>query len=236
MVGWSSLVVALTLLGFVPLLRAGVFDDFLAGLRVVAYGSKYNDMTLGKAVNYLITEISDFRIRALLIAIPLLGVTSRAGGIRATAAVWFIALLGVLFYAPVGPVVRPYQFHPFWLVWSINIAVIGGMILGSNLPSRWQFLSILLVLGIGAAGRPRYWCPGPLRDVITALREGRESTREPSGLSPPLRLVVRSRPLERLRRSSRLPSQQDNAQYPCRFAVDGCRHNRTGRSILGPSR
>lgn len=184
-VGWSSLVVALTLLGFVPLLRAGVFDDFLDGLRVLAYGSQYNHMTLGKAVGCLITEISNFRICALLIAIPLLGVTSRAAGLRETAAVWFIALLGVLFYAPVGPVVHPYQYHPLWLVWSINIAVIGGMILGSNLASRWQFLSILLVLGIGATGRPRYWHPGPLRNVMTALREGREPTREPTAYHHP---------------------------------------------------
>jgi hypothetical protein len=184
-VGWSSLLVVLTLLGFVPLMRAGVFDDFLGGLRILAYGGQYNEMTLGKAVIHLITEVCDFRIIGLLYAIPLLDVMSRTVGVRATAAVWFIALLGVIFYAPVGPVVRPYQFHPLWLVWSINIAVISGMILGSKLPIRWQFLSILLVLGIAATGRPRYCRPGPVRDVISALCEGREPTREPAAYHHP---------------------------------------------------
>jgi hypothetical protein len=183
--GWSSLVVALTFLGFVPLLRAGVFDDFLGGLRILAYGSKYNGMTLRTAVGYLITEVCNFRILALLIAIPLLGVTSSAVGVRGSAAVWWIALFGVLLYAPVGPVIHPYQFHPLWLVWSINIAVISGLILGSTFPTRWQFLSILLVLGMGATGRPEYCRPGPLRDVITSLREGREPTQEPSAYRHP---------------------------------------------------
>jgi hypothetical protein len=185
LVGWSSLVAVLTLLGFVPLLWAGVFGDFLSGLRVLAYGSTYNNMTLGTAVSYLSTEVCNFRILSLLIAIPILGVTSSAVGLRATAAVWLVALLGVLLYAPIGPVVRPYQFHPLWLVWSINIAVISGLILGSTLPVRWQFLSILLVLGMGATARPRFCGPGPLRDVISALREGREPSQEPKAYQHP---------------------------------------------------
>ena len=115
----------------------------------------------------------------------MLCVTSSPVRVRATAAVWFIALLGVLLYAPVGPVVRPYQFHALWLVWSIDIAVIGGLILDSSVPIRWQFLSILLVLGMGATARPRFCNSGPLHDVITALREGREPTQEPKAYQHP---------------------------------------------------
>jgi hypothetical protein len=105
--------------------------------------------------------------------------------VRATAAVWFIALFGVLLYAPVGPVVRPYEFHALWLVWSIGIAVVSGLILGSSVSVRWQFLSILLVLGTGATARPRFCSLGPLRDVMAALREGREPTQEPKAYQHP---------------------------------------------------
>jgi hypothetical protein len=185
LVGWSSVAVALTFLGFVPLFLAGVFGDFLTGLRGVAYGSTYNNVTLRTAAGYLIAEVCNFRILSLLIAIPILSVASNAPRVRAMAVVWFIALVGVLLYAPAGPVVRTYQFHPLWLVWSIAIAVISGLILDSTLPSRWQFLAILLVLGMGATARPRFCGLGPLRNVITALREGREPTQEPKAYQHP---------------------------------------------------
>jgi len=184
-VGWFLLVVVLTLVGFLPLLRAGIFGDFLRGLRLVAYGGSYGDTTPGTFAGYLITELCNFRILSLLIAIPMVAVAAPAAGVRATVVVWLVALLGVLLYAPVGPVVRPYQYHPLWLVWSINIAVLTGLILGSTIPIRWQFLSILLVLGMGATARPRYCRPGPLRDVLAALRDGHEPTQEPKAHQHP---------------------------------------------------
>ena len=175
-VGWFSLVVVLTLAGFLPVLRAGIFDDFLRGLRLVAYEAVIAT-TPGTFVGLLIAELCNFRILSLLIAIPMVAVAVPAAGVRPTVVVWLVALLGVLLYAPVTP----------WCA-SIDITPLAVLVDQHRRSYRPDFgldypHSLAIPLYLARARDGGYRLPpllpsrSPLRDVLAALATARAIAR-----------------------------------------------------------
>lgn len=184
-VAWLALVAVLTAAGFLPLVRAGVFDDFVRGVRLVAYGGHYNTHTIGSVAFLLVDELCEYRIIAMLVVVPILGRSSPERAYRSVSTTWLLALAGVLLYAPLSPVTRPYLFHPLWIIWSVNAAVLSALILESGVAPKWQFISVLLVLGMGTTARPRQCRPGPFRQTFAAIRAGREPEEPPLGYRHP---------------------------------------------------
>lgn len=183
---WLAAVGLVTAVGFLPLVRAGVFDDFVAGLRTLSAGGDYNKNSVGRAMSLLLDEVCQFRIVSIAVGVACLAWSEAGRGLRPVARVWLTALAGVLLYAPLSPARHPYLDHPLWLIWSVNVAVLTGLILASGVPAKWQLFALLLVLGTGATARPQFCRPGPLRDAIAALREGREPVAAPAGYRRPL--------------------------------------------------
>ncbi len=173
--GWLTVVAGLTVLGFLPLILAGILDDLVNGLRLVAFGSDYNQKSVRMIVSQLFDEVTTFKVLSVAIGVAVLARSSLRGPVRFVAATWLVALAGVSLNAPLSPKTQPYSFHPLWLVWSVNVALVVELILESEIASKWQFLAILLLLGTEATARPRYCDRHSLRKVISALRQGRES-------------------------------------------------------------
>jgi hypothetical protein len=183
--GWLVLVAGLTALGFLPLVLAGVVDDLIRGVRMVAFGGDYNSKTVVTVAYQLFDEVTTFKVLSVSVALLVLVRLSPRGSVRFVAATWLVALAGALLNAPLSPVARPYSFHPLWLVWAVNVAVLVELILETDLEPRWHFLAVLFLLGMGASVRPRYCRPGPIRETLAALRERREvATRPPSYRHP----------------------------------------------------
>ncbi len=176
----------LVVLGFLPLVFAGVLDDFLAGLRTLRPGGAYNKNSVGNVLLLLVDEICQFRITSVALGVAWLARLGTSRGLRPIALTSLVALAGVLLYAPLSPARHPYLEHPLWLVWSVNVAVLASLILAEEAPRRGQFFAILMVLGMGATLRRRFCRPAPLGDVLAALCEGREPLSAPAGYRRPL--------------------------------------------------
>ena len=100
---WMAVLAAVTALGFLPLARAGVLDDFVRGVRMVAYGRDYNAKSVRQVVSMFIDDINNFRVLSVLISVVFLSYSARQPGLRHLVVVWLAALAGVLFYSPLSP-------------------------------------------------------------------------------------------------------------------------------------
>ena len=242
---WLIVVGLITAVGFLPLVRAGILDDFIRGVRAVAYGGTYSQNSLRSVVFLLIDELCVFKVLSVLIAVAVLSRSNHDDGnndsedqekrtSRYAERTWLFALVCILIYAPVSPVTRPYLFHPLWLIWSVNVAVLVSLILRSNAPPNWQFFSIVLILGMGATARPDYCRPGSLSSCLAALKRAR--TRESSPrLSESLPRPSATAPLGRLSGALAVSSQGDDARDPrCQHALGG--DHRADRPSSGFSR
>jgi hypothetical protein len=185
--GWLAVVAILVFLGFLPLIRDHLLDDFLEGLRLVAYGGSYNNKSIGMVIKRLLEEIKSPRLLVVIASLALLAATAVARPARILAGTWLVALVGVFFYAPLSPNEPPYLWHPFWLTRSIGLAAVIGVFLGLEIPSNAKLLGFILTLGLvfGVPAWPRYSRPSHLRQTLVALSRGREVELAPSGYSHP---------------------------------------------------
>jgi hypothetical protein len=194
---WMAVFAAVTLLGFLPLVRAGIFGDFVRGVSLVAYGGDYNRKTAKAIMSQFIEENGNFRVLSVLISVAVLSYSAQRPGRQPLAVAWLVALAGVLFYSPLSPSIEcPHLCHPLWMIWSVNVAVLVALILESPVPPRWQFLCVLLVLGLGATVKPLYCQALGIRDSVAALYEGRELVQPPMAyrMHPLARATVRLPP------------------------------------------
>ncbi len=177
---WLATFAAFAALAFVPLLANGIFGDFLQSLRRVAFGSTYNKVIPASVAKGWLLQASAFRWLVVPGAILLLSHrTEHAKSARA----WLLALAGASFYKPLSPMAHSYLDIPLVLAWSVNLAVLAGLIVAtSNVPSTIKLACVLALLGMGTTTvRPEFCVVGPNLRAWSTLRSGLEPEDVPPG-------------------------------------------------------
>lgn len=100
---WGIVLAAGVGLGFLPLVLAGVWPDFLKSLKVVSYGNKYNLVSGQMFLEQFSLQLQPLRVDIVPIGILLLARRSLSETRRA-AFPWALAFLGVLLYRPLTPI------------------------------------------------------------------------------------------------------------------------------------
>jgi hypothetical protein len=101
---------------------------------------------------------------------------------RRVSQLWFMALLCVFPYAPISPRPHAYLNHPFILIWSINVAVLVGLLLASRtLSPQNKVVCVLLVIGLGVSGRPQFCNPYQSLEALKSLCRGEDPFFSPAG-------------------------------------------------------
>jgi hypothetical protein len=177
---WLGTFAAFAALAFVPLLLNGIFGDFLQSLRRVAFGSTYNKVGLASVAKGWLLQASAFRWLVVPAGIVLL---SHRTEHAKTARIWLLALAGASFYKPLSPMAHSYLDLPLVLAWSVNLAVLAGLIVAtSNVPSTIKLACVLALLGMGTTTlRPEFCVVGPNLRAWSTLRSGVESEDAPPG-------------------------------------------------------
>jgi hypothetical protein len=168
-----ALALALTVAAlFSPLVLAGVWSDFLAGIAVVLPGGSYGRFDPLRVLLAFGKQAANLGLVAVLVANILLAYRSRPEWKR-VAWPWVLALLGTLLYLPLSPVHHPYLRVPLAYVFSINVAVLVGLVLHDPaFRAREQIVIVLLILGLQAKVLPRYSLIRSSWDAIRTLRAG----------------------------------------------------------------
>jgi hypothetical protein len=185
--GWAAATALLLALAFSPLILAGVWGDFVRGLRVVAYGGDYDRGGVATALRKLLLNLAGAKLWAVMAGVALLA-NSGGAATRRVAATWGVALLGALLYKPISPRTHGYLDHPLMLAWSVEVAVLAQLVLearGLAPAPRLAFLAALL--GAAVVVKPQYCNVADSLSAPAALLRGEAPARKPQGyhLSPP---------------------------------------------------
>lgn len=178
---WALILATGLALGFLPLLASRLGPDFVAALRVVSYGSKYNLVSSGMFAQQFFIQLQPLRIDIVPVAILLLAGLS-APATRRTVLPWLVALLGVLLYRPMSPHPHAYLTHPMMVVWTALVASLVRMILDlDRLPATVRLVAILLIAGLGLTAKPRFCNPNGSLEAFGNLRARVEPGPKPTG-------------------------------------------------------
>ena len=160
---WTAVFAVSLVLAFSPLWLAGVFGDFLEGVRRVSYGSHYNKVRPSEFLARLIYQIA-FNNK-LVVLILTLGLYRLVPDARRVTAVWNLAFILALLYFPLSPKAFPYGLHPLWIAWAINVAVLTHQVMHvrADAPVLQAALVLVLALGLSPTLKPgnanisRFW-------------------------------------------------------------------------------
>jgi hypothetical protein len=130
---------------FVPLLCAGILDDFCRSFRRAAYGGIRNPLTaaiLCERVSGLLAQTHVSVPIALTLVLAFYGQRRS----RHLACVWLAAAIASVIYKPISPRQHDYLDLPRFLVLSATTAAVVGLILRARMISSWPKLGIGLLL------------------------------------------------------------------------------------------
>ena len=177
---WLVTFTAFVALAMLPLMVNGIFLDFLHSLRLVSFGSTYNKWTPDSFAKGWLAQASAFRWLVVPAAIWLL---SRRTEHAWTARAWLLATAGATLYKPLSPQVHSYLDLPLVLAWSLNLAVLAGLVVSrSDIPSKIKLVSMVILLCIGIKNlRPEFCVVGPNLRAFATLRSGVEPEQAPPG-------------------------------------------------------
>lgn len=168
-------------LAFAPLALQGLFDDFVRGVSQAQTSQVYAKRSLAQAMSIVGLELADTRVVLVLVANLLLALRSRTNAQR-TAFTWLIGLLLAVVYKPAHPVAHDYLDVPLRLFWSINVAVLVGLILDARPYASWlQVGAIVAVLIMGVRGVPKFCRPWDSLHAIGCLAHGEDPEKPPAG-------------------------------------------------------
>ena len=141
---------------YAPLWTAGILDDFVKRLAYVVPGGAYNKNSSNDFRTRLLEELADWRVPWLLIPLAFLAArrTDRLGQSSRT---WGLALLGAVFYRPIGPVGHHYLVIPIQLLFAMGVAVIleASLTVPSWLRPSGRMLAVSVILVAFFPGIPR---------------------------------------------------------------------------------
>jgi hypothetical protein len=126
---WSGVVMLGMLAGAAPVVLAGVGDDFVRWSRLAWFGGDYNRVASRNFAGVLLSQLGRWQTDALLIALAALMCAKSPG--RRAARTWLLALVSVLFYRPLSPVLHAYLDEPLMLVASVALAIPAGWVVTS---------------------------------------------------------------------------------------------------------
>ena len=180
--GGGLLLALFVVLAFLPLVLAGIFDDFLNGVRLTFYGSRYNTTHATSVLKQMLLQSLHLEFDLVPLAILILAPLGDPRTAR-TARVWLLAYLGAWFYKPLSPVPFPYLEIPLRLVCSINVAVLVELLLTARLAQpALRLVAVLLAVGLGVRARPEMCSVAYARRGVEALRRGEAPAEAPLGL------------------------------------------------------
>jgi hypothetical protein len=173
---WLALVVLGVALAFSPLVIQGVFDDFLRGVRLASYGSRYSRATPLGMIAGVVRQAAELR----WLAVPLvLGLLARSSGhtIHREARIWLLAAAGVLMYKPMHPFPHDYLDHPRWIVWSVMLGLIAASVLHRpGLTGQVRLALAVVVLAVAVPTKPDFCNPRAALAAMVDHDEGRSSS------------------------------------------------------------
>jgi hypothetical protein len=179
---WLAFLVVFSAVVFLPLMVNGIFGEFLRSLRLVAYGSKYNQVGWESVGLLWLFQPRLSQWLLFAIAIGWL-IRSSDSPHRSLAMSWLLAMAGVSLYKPLSPIPHPYLGIPLVLVGSVVLALLAGLIvLSREISPRLRALGVagLLVLGSSSTlpDRCQVW---PSLRAFSVLRSGVEPEVAPPG-------------------------------------------------------
>jgi hypothetical protein len=178
---WSAAFALALFLVYCPLIIPGVFDDFLARLRIASYGGSYNDATWSSLFAGLRAEFTQPMTLTLLATNLSLAVVGPAA-MRKPARTWALALLGSLAYKPISPVPHAYLDQPRALVQIINLAFPIAWILSTpRLIAPIRLAAIAGVFVLTVPHFPTYCSPSRSLAAIRTLARGVDPIEAPAG-------------------------------------------------------
>jgi hypothetical protein len=180
--GWAGLVGVAVGLAFLPLLVAGILDDFVRGVGITFYGASYNQVRPQSIVSQMLLQMFHLEFDLVPLAVLLLAPLADERT-RTTARVWLLAYAGVLFYKPLSPVPFPYLEHALRLVWAVNMAVLIQILMRPALARpAIRLVAVSLAVLIGVRFKPLECSMAYARQALAASLAGRDPVEPPLGL------------------------------------------------------
>jgi hypothetical protein len=156
---WLTLFLTLTALTFLPLVRAGVWQDFLRNLSMVGPGGSYNRLTPLRFGYILATQVGAGKI-AFLAGLTVLLFHQASPALRETTLTWALAAAGLVLYKPLSPCQHLYLDHPLQFPLAVLLAVCCRHFLQPDLASPVVRLAGLIALcGMGITLSPSFVSP-----------------------------------------------------------------------------
>ncbi len=169
---WSLAFGTFLVLAFSPLLIAGIADDLVRGLRIVAYGGPYHRAHPRAVAEVIATQ---FQEPTTLIVIGLLALVllRTRGECRRRTATWRIALAAALVYRLVHPVPHYYLIFPVVLVGAVASASLMAWIADrTKIAPTLRLLALLLLISEISRGLPRYCDRSASLQALACLARG----------------------------------------------------------------
>ena len=169
---WLAVTAGFVSLLFLPLVVAGVFDDFLGALRLVSPGSAYNQVGPLAILKRWTEQAAELRWWALSGSLVVLLAKKPRSETRLGVA-WLLALAGVSLYQPLSPVAHSYLKIPLPVVGSGVLALVLGLLADPKVgPSSLRLVAVLgLAASMGTTLRPDFAEVGPtLRALQSSVR------------------------------------------------------------------
>ena len=177
---WLATFAGFVALAFLPLVVEGIVGDFLRSLRAVAFGSTYNKVTLVSFATNWWAQASIFRWLAVPLGILLLG-----HGTALARVAWsgLLAFAGASIYKPLSPMAHSYLDIPLVVGWSVNLAILAGLVVSStDFPARIKLLGLVTLLGLSITTLvPKSCRVGPSLGSPGTLRSHLEPSEAPVG-------------------------------------------------------
>ena len=215
-VGWGVVAGAVTALGFLPLVWAGILGDFLGCMKALVQ-PPYNTTSPGQ----ILVRLSPQKHPAVLLAVTALIVllwNGTAGPNRRHAWVVLAAVAGVLFYAAISPIRNAYHAIPQVAVAALGVTYLVTQLLRfGGQQTRLTVAAVALTfLFFGASAKPLSFKALQTRDGDIRPADG--VARAPQRRDAPVHsagLLLRL-PLERPSRLDGLPATAHDFGHPGR--------------------
>jgi hypothetical protein len=179
---WSVALVASLVAVFIPLIAAGVLDDFVGALRVTRFGGNYN-RTNWSIIFSRFRDLfwGDWTIQWLAGALALLAVSGPAA-LRRPARTWMLALAGAVGYKAISPVQHEYLDQPMRLAASIGLTLPAAWLLAvPRLTPSGRLAGLVVLLASAVPGWPRYCTARGSLDALGPLVRGEIPEGAPPG-------------------------------------------------------
>ncbi len=208
---WGVLLAGFVALAFAPIMAAGLTGDFLRGVRLTFYGSRYNLVGLHTFGIQMLLQFLHMEF-VIVPAVLLLFAARTDPATRGAIRVGLTALAGAWFYKPLSPVPYPYLSHPLTLVWSMNVALVVALLVKSELGSAsLRLAAVGLAIGLVIHVKPENCSVQAARLAFREIPRGMMPSQPPPGY-PEITLDASAQPypwkdyvatLEYLRRETR---------------------------------